>query len=162
MRSAQYITSISKDELDRVIDALDLRPLIDREEVSDIPLDPLLDGDDTMLRCVGPILLPGGHWNGAHHVDLGMWSCMFAPPHRDSTIHNYTAGLVLRGNHYLFTGHGRKVCDLKPGTVYLLNNKRMHGAYPNPGNDAHDPLVFIALDFSADSMADALKKVSTS
>lgn len=77
-------------------------------------------------------------------------------PHVDEeVVGDYTVGLVLRGNHVLFTGNGRAVCKLEPGTVFLLNNKKLHGAKPAEKNLA-EPLLFVTADFVAESDQHAL------
>ena len=73
-------------------------------------------------------------------------------PHTDDVLGDYTLGLVLRGDHTLFTGNGRHVGRLERGSVYLLENKRLHGAH------GESLLVFVACDFAAHSRADALDK----
>lgn len=79
-----------------------------------------------------------------------------AVPHKDDAFADYTFGVVLRGNHQLFTGNYHPVGSLTAGSCYLLNNKKVHGAKPN--NDAREGelLIFSAQDFSAYDMRDAL------
>lgn len=82
--------------------------------------------------------------------------CRVAFPHIDDVAYDYTVGLVLMGNHVLYTGTGRAVCDLRPGAVYMLNNKKLHGAKQHDDS----PLVFVTIDFQAESMKDAMRYVT--
>lgn len=79
-----------------------------------------------------------------------------AMPHKDDAFDDYTFGVVLRGNHQLFTGNYRPVGGLTAGSCYLLNNKKVHGAKPNSDACKGELLVFSAQDFSAYGMREAL------
>lgn len=77
----------------------------------------------------------------------------------DSGVHvdgaafgDYTLGIVLDGDHVLYDGRYRRLCDLVQGDVYLLHNKRKHGAKPRiKGSGAL--LDFMAIDFDCDGIA---------
>lgn len=88
-----------------------------------------------------------------------IYATLYAAPHVDETFYDYTVGVVLAGDHVLYTGRGHPVCDLEPGVIYLLNNKRMHGAKPRDKRHP-TPLVFITADFVASSMQDALGHIT--
>ncbi len=75
-----------------------------------------------------------------------------AAPHKDEACQNHTFGVVLRGNHQLFTGNYRPVGDLMAGSCYLLDNQKTHGAKPNE----KELLIFAAYDFSAYDMKEAM------
>jgi len=74
-----------------------------------------------------------------------IYVCMWLGPHRDEVVGDITLGIILSGDHYLFTGNGRRVGDLVPGTVYALLNKKLHGAYPKDRNNPK-PLIFAACE----------------
>jgi hypothetical protein len=75
-----------------------------------------------------------------------LYISMWLGPHRDlDVVGDITLGIILSGDHYLFTGNGRRVGDLVPGTVYALLNKKLHGAYPKDRNNPK-PLIFVACE----------------
>jgi hypothetical protein len=74
-----------------------------------------------------------------------IYATMWIGPHRDDVIGDITLGIVISGDHYLFTGNGRRVGDLVPGTVYALLNKKMHGAFPRDRKNP-TPLIFAACE----------------
>ncbi len=78
-----------------------------------------------------------------------------AAPHKDETCENHTFGIILKGNHQLFTGNYRPVGDLIAGSCYLLNNQKMHGAKPNEKAEKGEQLIFAAYDFDAYDMKEA-------
>lgn len=65
--------------------------------------------------------------------------------HRDDVIGDVTIGAVLAGDHVLYTGNGREVGPLLPGTCFALCNKKLHGAKPRARN-MKTKLVFAAVD----------------
>jgi len=69
----------------------------------------------------------------------GLHSCLWVGPHTDSVIGDITVGLVLQGNHYLFVDDGVEIGNLRPGSLFVLNNKTMHWAFCR---DGQEPLVF--------------------
>jgi len=72
-------------------------------------------------------------------------STMWANPHTDEMIGDITLGVIIEGDHYLFTGNGRRVGDLVPGTVYALRNKKTHGAFARDMKNP-TPLVFMTCE----------------
>jgi hypothetical protein len=70
---------------------------------------------------------------------------MWVGPHKDDVVGEITLGVILFGDHYLFTGNSRRVGDLTPGTVYALLNRRMHGAYAKDMKNP-TPLIFAACE----------------
>jgi hypothetical protein len=72
-------------------------------------------------------------------------SALWAGPHTDEVIGDITLGVIIEGDHYLFTGNGRRVGDLIPGTVYALLNKKLHGAFARDMKNP-TPLVFITCE----------------
>jgi hypothetical protein len=72
-------------------------------------------------------------------------STLWAGPHTDDVIGDITLGLIIEGDHYLFTGNGRRVGDLVPGTVYAILNKKTHGAFARDMKNP-TPLVFISCE----------------
>ena len=83
----------------------------------------------------------GIRWNCCESVD----------PHRDEVFGDYTLGVVYRGGGVLFTGNGRNVGVLRPGSVYFLNNKKLHGLKKDP---EQMPMVFATVDFVSDRFQD--------
>lgn len=160
MREAQYIRTLPVEEFDALRDDLDKcgadrATAEDLSEIGDVTYVPC-DIDDALRRRIVQCLLPGG-------VDLARSLAVYctreAYPHVDECIvGDYTAVLVLDGAHVLFTGNWRPVCDLTPGVVCLLNNKRLHGARPKVAAEPQT-LLFVAVDFCAESMRKALKLV---
>lgn len=89
----------------------------------------------------------------------GVFSTMWVGPHVDDVVGDFTVGVVLASSgQYLFTGNGRRVASLSVGDVYLLNNKRLHGALIEKGRSIASPLVFAATDFHAVGMPEARVK----
>jgi hypothetical protein len=77
---------------------------------------------------------------------FGLYATGWVGPHTDDGVTgDITLGIVIVGNHYLFTGNGRRVGDLVPGTVFALLNKKQHGAFQKYKNDT-TPLVFAACE----------------
>ncbi len=72
--------------------------------------------------------------------------------HIDRTIrHDLTMGVVFTGHHILKATAPQKqrpktVGILKPGTVFLINNKLRHGAWQKDADSGN--LLFVAFDFS--------------
>jgi hypothetical protein len=92
---------------------------------------------------------------------LGVRSTGFAlnitrnlPAHTDDVAFPYTFGIILEGGHTLFTGRGNPVGHLHAGSVYWLNNTRLHGVKALHGDGP--ALVFGAADFQADDDRHAL------
>jgi hypothetical protein len=78
--------------------------------------------------------------------DYGLYATGWIGPHTDDGVTgDITFGIVIVGDHYLFTGNGRRVGDLVPGTVFALLNKKQHGAFKRDKSDP-TPLVFIACE----------------
>jgi hypothetical protein len=78
--------------------------------------------------------------------DFGLYATEWMGPHTDDGVTgDITLGIVIVGDHYLFTGNGRKVGDLVPGTMFALLNKKQHGAFQNDKKNT-TPLVFIACE----------------
>jgi hypothetical protein len=78
--------------------------------------------------------------------DYGLYATLWVDPHTDDEISgDVTLGIVIAGDHYLFTGNVRRVGDLVPGTVFALLNKKQHGAFPIDRNNP-SPLVFAACE----------------
>jgi len=75
----------------------------------------------------------------------GLWSSLWLDPHTDDVLGDITLGIIIKGDHYLYTGNGRRVGDLVPGTVFALCNKKKHGAYPRDSKNP-SPLVFITCE----------------
>lgn len=89
---------------------------------------------------------------------IGGWkvyATRWVGPHTDSVGADYTLGIVLEGNHTLFTGTGRTVGRLSRGSVYWLKNTSLHGAR---SNGTESTLIFAAIDYSAASDFDAANK----
>ena len=85
---------------------------------------------------------------------VGVWSCDYAHPHKDDMVGDITIGLVISGDHELYTGLNKRTrFALKPGTVYMLSNKKMHGA--SRASENSERLVFAAKDMHFESMRDA-------
>jgi len=74
-----------------------------------------------------------------------LYATLWLGPHTDNIVGDVTVGVIIAGDHYLFTGNGRKVGDLVPGTVYALLNKKMHGAYARDMKNP-TPLIFAACE----------------
>jgi len=91
--------------------------------------------------CGFDILIP--IFDDAYHFDL--YATLWVGPHTDNIVGDITLGVVIEGDHYLFTGNGRKVGDLAPGTVFALLNKKLHGAYANDMKNPK-PLIFAACE----------------
>ncbi|OFC38883.1 hypothetical protein BAE29_08340 [Acidithiobacillus caldus] len=53
-------------------------------------------------------------------------------------------GVVHSGGGILFTNNGRNVGMLRPGNVFFLNNKKLHGLKKDP---EQPPMVFATVDF---------------
>jgi hypothetical protein len=78
--------------------------------------------------------------------DFGLYVTGWVGPHTDDgVIGDITLGIVIAGDHYLFTGNGRRVSDLVPGTVFALLNKKYHGAFQRDKSNP-TPLVFVACE----------------
>lgn len=77
--------------------------------------------------------------------DYGLYATAWVGPHTDDIIGDVTLGIVIAGDHYLFTGNGRRVGELVPGTVFALCNKKTHGAFPRDRKN-QTPLVFVACE----------------
>ena len=78
--------------------------------------------------------------------DFGLYATGWVGQHTDDGVTgDITFGIVIVGDHYLFTGNGRRVGDLVPGTVFALLNKKQHGAFPR-GRKNPSPLVFAACE----------------
>lgn len=90
---------------------------------------------------------------------ISVYGCYEAPVHRDGVSWDYTLGLVLHGNHVGVTGKNKRpaLC-LQRGVVYLLHNKSLHGACPVK-EEKDEPLVFLTIDFVAESMRDGYGKI---
>lgn len=85
---------------------------------------------------------------------VGAWSCDYAHPHKDDMVGDITIGLVISGDHELYTGLSKRTrFALKPGVVYMLSNKKMHGASRACENS--ERLVFAAKDMCFESMREA-------
>lgn len=69
--------------------------------------------------------------------------------HRDDVLGDVTLGAVLAGDHVLYTGRGREIGHLVPGTCFALCNKKLHGAKPRE-NNAKTKLVFATVDLTID------------
>ncbi len=69
--------------------------------------------------------------------------------HRDDVLGDITLGAVLAGDHVLYTGRGREVGNLVPGTCFALCNKKLHGAKPRE-NKTKTKLVFATVDLTID------------
>ena len=76
----------------------------------------------------------GVHWN----------CCEAIGPHTDDVLGDYTVGVVHSGGGILFTNNGRNVGRLRPGNVFFLNNKKLHGLKKDP---EQPPMVFATIDF---------------
>jgi len=72
-------------------------------------------------------------------------SALWAGPHTDPVVGDITLGVIIEGDHYLFTGNGRRVGDLVPDTVYALRNKKTHGAFARDMKNP-TPLVFMTCE----------------
>lgn len=84
-----------------------------------------------------------------------VWSCDYAHPHTDEVVGDISIGLVISGDHEIYTGLGKRTrFALQPGVVYLLNNKRLHGASRVSQNGG--PLVFASKDMVFESVRDAV------
>jgi hypothetical protein len=89
---------------------------------------------DAAYRILQPICADAFHYNLCATLWLG--------PHTDDDIiGDITVGVIIEGDHYMFTGNGRKVGDLVSGTVFALLNKKLHGAYPLDRKNIK-PLIF--------------------
>jgi hypothetical protein len=74
-----------------------------------------------------------------------LYATAWVGPHTDGDPCDITLGIVIVGDHYLFTGNGRRVGDLVPGTVFALLNKKYHGAFQRDKSNP-TPLVFVACE----------------
>jgi hypothetical protein len=82
--------------------------------------------------------------------DHSLCATMWMGPHIDeNVIGDITLGIIISGDHYLFTGNGRRVGDLVPGTVFALCNKKTHGAYARSKSN-RIPLVFATCEPKVD------------
>jgi hypothetical protein len=83
-----------------------------------------------------------------------------AHPHTDDALYAYTLGIVMRGNHKLFSGKKRNIVDdvLDRGAVFVINNRTLHGAMP--AIDGVHLLAFATIDFDADNINHAISLVS--
>lgn len=80
------------------------------------------------------------------------WNCCAAiGPHTDDVLGDYTFGVVHSGGGVLFTNNGRNVGVLRPGSVYFLNNKKLHGLKRDPEQGT---MVFATVDFVSDRFKD--------
>jgi hypothetical protein len=79
--------------------------------------------------------------------DIGLYSTLGVSPHTDdAAVGEITLGVVIEGNHYLFVEDDeQEVGELVPGTVFALQNKKIHGAYARDKENP-TPLVFVACD----------------
>jgi len=91
----------------------------------------------TALDILSPI------FGDAFNYELA--ATLWVGPHTDSVVGDITAGVVISGDHYLFTGSGRQVGNLVPGTVFALQNKKLHGALIRDMKNPK-PLVFAACE----------------
>jgi len=79
---------------------------------------------------------------------FSVYAAQWAKPHIDQELpNNVTFGIVLRGDHVLTTGIGSVVGDLLPGTVYVLNNKKHHGAKKRTPQTT-EPLIVATSDLN--------------
>lgn len=131
MRAAQFVGMLSKDELAKARSILGLT-LLGRDY---LPKGADLEGyaetincrlSDTARQEIVGVIAPRLQNKG--NADVEVIVTGWIGPHTDEVPFDYTVGLVIEGDHQLYTGSGRFVCDLKPGTAYWLNNKKMHGA----------------------------------
>lgn len=91
------------------------------------------------------------HRNRAFDV----YSCGYAVPHTDDSVGDISIGLVISGNHQLYTGVNKRTrVRLEPGSVFLLNNKKLHGA--DCLSVQIEPLVFAVKDLFFASIRDAV------
>lgn len=86
-----------------------------------------------------------------------IFSCGAAYPHVDEGIvGDFTLGVVLEGAHVLYQGATkRNKINLGTGDVFLLNNKKVHGA--DCLNKPYTPLVFATYDMCFESMDQAIQ-----
>jgi len=90
--------------------------------------------------------------------DFSVFSCGSALIHTDTVIEDITIGVVMQGNHELYAGPRKRTrVPLVPGTVFLLNNKALHGA--DCLSNTIESLVFATIDFFFESTKDALVKL---
>jgi len=113
----QKITNVAKSLDDGIIDVLD---------IDDWSMD--------ILSSLVPDAL--GH---------SLYATMWVGPHKDGVIGDITLGVVITGDHYLFTEDNERVGHLGPGTIYALLNKEIHGALPEDRNNPV-PLIFAACE----------------
>ena len=74
--------------------------------------------------------------------DFGFYATTWIGPHIDEgVIGDISLGIIITGDHFLFTGNGRRIGDLVPGTVFTLMNKKTHGALQKDKN-SRIPLIF--------------------
>lgn len=86
---------------------------------------------------------------------VSWYCCESVGPHRDEDVlGDYTLGIVYRGGGILFTGNGRNVGVLNPGSLYFLNNKKLHGLKKDP---EQMPMVFATVDFVSDRVPDMVR-----
>ncbi len=84
-----------------------------------------------------------------------VYSCGYAYPHTDDAIGDISIGLVVSGNHMLYTGLNKRTrVHLETGSVFLLNNKKVHGA--DCLSVQIEPLVFAVKDLFFESIRDAV------
>ena len=82
---------------------------------------------------------------GARDAKPCWWACEYALPHKDEgVVGDVTIGVVFAGDHVLFTGRGRAVGRLVPGSVFVLDNKRLHGA--RKASEDAPALLFATVD----------------
>ena len=83
-----------------------------------------------------------------------VYSFDYAYPHTDEVLGDITIGLVISGDHELYTGLNKRTrIELKPGVVYMLSNKKMHDA--SRASENSERLFFAAKDLHFESMRDA-------
>lgn len=90
--------------------------------------------------------------------DFSVFSCGSALIHTDTVIRDITIGVIMQGNHELYIGPSKRTrVPLVPGTVFMLNNKVMHGAQRL--SDTVDSLIFATIDLFFESTKDAMTKL---
>jgi hypothetical protein len=93
--------------------------------------------------------------------NAGLYATLGVNEHTDDSVPlDITLGVVLHGDHVLFGANEEHVGNLVDGSVFILNNKKPHAAYPRDFNDIK-PLVFIACDLDVDDFDAVVHDINT-
>lgn len=136
MRSAQILGQARPDVMARLDAAV-------AQSIAGKDIDATLGDIDGMVTLIETIPSPFGDGGQAQ-----LYATRWIGPHTDEVPGDYTVGVILEGDHYLFTGSGRRVGELERGSVFFLNNKKLHGACARDKSrmNPRTTLLFVARD----------------